>query len=34
MKMPGYTDELDEEYGIDPIQSDSFSFEYEAEQEC
>ena len=24
-----YTDELDEEYGIDPIQSDSFSFEYE-----
>lgn len=26
-------DELDEEYGIDPIQSDSFSFEYEAEQE-
>lgn len=29
-----YTDELDEEYGIDPIQSDSFSFEYEAEQEC
>lgn len=29
-----YTDELDEEYGIDPIQSDSFSFEYEPEQEC
>lgn len=28
-----YTDELDEEYGIDTIQSDSFSFYYEAEQE-
>lgn len=29
-----YTDELDEEYGIDPIQSDSFCFEYDPEQEC
>lgn len=28
-----YTDELDEEYGIDPIQSDFISFYYEAEQE-
>ena len=28
-----YTDELDEEYGIDPIQSDFFSFEHEVEQE-
>ncbi|MGC6175141.1 hypothetical protein [Lacrimispora sp. 38-1] len=28
-----YTEELDEEYGIDPIQSDFISFYYEAEQE-
>lgn len=29
-----YTDELDEDYGIDPLQSDFISFYYEAEQEC
>ena len=28
-----YTEELEEEYGIDPIQSDFISFYYEAEQE-
>lgn len=28
-----YADELDAEYGVDRIQSDYFSFEYEAEQE-
>lgn len=28
-----YTDKLDEEYGIDPLQSDFISFYYEAEQE-
>ena len=28
-----YTEELDEKYGIDPIQSDFISFYYEAEQE-
>lgn len=28
-----YTDELDEKYGIDPLQSDFISFYYEAEQE-
>lgn len=28
-----YTEELEEEYGIDPIQSDFISFNYEAEQE-
>jgi hypothetical protein len=28
-----YTDELDEKYGIDPLQSDFISFYYEPEQE-
>lgn len=28
-----YADELDEEYGVDPLQSDFISFYYEAEQE-
>jgi hypothetical protein len=28
-----YTDELDEKYGVDSIQSDFISFYYEAEQE-